>query len=117
MQEACNVRAASLPLSVHWRQSRRRNAKYRSPPISLPQSCHRERPRHTSKHQRCVSTLGNMIPVEVLYVPSSKSKLPSREFSAKRLAEKCLHPLDASCRRILLDKPTAKPKPHLKRRA
>jgi hypothetical protein len=41
----------------------------------------------------------------------------TREFSAKRLAEKCRHPLDASCRRILLDKPTAKRKPHLKRRA
>ena len=101
-RQLCKKSVTSVPrlsLSVHWTRSRLSNAKLSKPSeisaVELP-------PRKTLPHfktskMRLDSGEYDYRRSDVCSAERPKSKLPSREFSAKRLAEKCRHPLDASC--------------------
>ncbi len=101
-RQSCKKRVTSvsrLSLSVHWTQSRRSKAKLSKPTET---SAVEPPPRKTLPYfktlkMRLDSGEYDYRRSDVCSAERPKSKLPSREFSAKRLAEKCRHPLDASC--------------------
>jgi len=100
-RQSCKKRVTSvsrLSLSVHWTQSRRSKAKLSKPTET---SAVEPPPRKTLPYfktlkMRLDSGEYDYRRSDVCSAERPKSKLPSREFSAKRLAEKCRHPLDTS---------------------
>src|SRR5207302_601017 len=93
------VARRSSSSSGHWTQSRRSKAKLSKPTET---SAVEPPPRKTLPYfktlkMRLDSGEYDYRRSDVCSAERPKSKLPSREFSAKRLAEKCRHPLDASC--------------------